>query len=534
MAKRCTSNKGCNYPRSRFWKKALAVDWFDHNNTDNNSGGGGVDIDSEYDNGSGEVLFVSFGDSMGVDSNNSSGPGPDPNGAGKIWNGTSFVNLGTVGPGDSGVITGRTDGSIWQQFCIDYHARTGKVACLVVRNIGGTKIYDTWNGTSATYNTAVSEVQAAMTAGNFSSVRFIIHVGVNDSTAGDAQADVISRFGTLISSINTTFSTPKIYYVMYGVKNTQGVRAPAIRAGIREHIITYTNVHVPYREGPLNPWGYIGADGVHRTQDGNNFAGSKIDDYLELEYDNPTFDRFALSIINGQYSASSWTQDRKNAVNTAISGLIADNVWHNMLGYWCGDVLHANDRHVDWCMTSVITDRGATVNIDSNIETNTGQTLNIPITPSTVPYRTHANTDTFISVRLGDYKSAVSGTKILCGVSSGTNIYGIQVGSTGTITFYCWSSSGPTKTGGAQDNTRYTVGRNAGDVKSYINGVSNGTSAVAAGSALTNGPEIGDRYTSGPAGFAVNSEYKDFCMGLDSAVDQAALYSRLETMFASI
>src|SRR5689334_10576252 len=81
-------------------------------------------IDNDFANANNEVLFIVQGDSTTIDSNNSTGPGPANNG--KLWNGSSFVSLGTVGPG-----VGTTDGSFLQQFALDYYTRTGKVACFV-------------------------------------------------------------------------------------------------------------------------------------------------------------------------------------------------------------------------------------------------------------------------------------------------------------------------------------------------------------------------------------------------------------------
>lgn len=68
---------------------------------------GPTGIDAEWANNANEVLFVVQGDSTCIDSNGSTGAGPANNG--KLWNGSAFVALGTVGPG-----VGTTDGSFCQ------------------------------------------------------------------------------------------------------------------------------------------------------------------------------------------------------------------------------------------------------------------------------------------------------------------------------------------------------------------------------------------------------------------------------------
>lgn len=489
-------------------------------------------IDAEWANSSGEVLFVVQGDSTTIDSNNGTGPGPANNG--KLWNGSAFVSLGTVGPG-----VGTTDGSFCQQFALDYYTRTGKIACFVNSGVGGTGCFATWNGVSSTFNDSMTEVGQAMTAGGFPKPRFILMCLVNDSTSGDTLATVNANFNAWIDAINTAYPTTQIYYSMFGVKNSQGVRAPQLRCNVREKWIATSNMHITHSDLYLADWGLISGDGVHPTQTGHNFRGSKIDSYLAME--SLGYNKFARTWINAQYDTMSLADAA--AWNTCIAGSIADGDWHNLTTFFNFDVTHANNRFVDGTFISRLTDRGVTVNLDASITTNTGQTLNLPVTPTTTPWRTHSNTDTFHAILFADVISTPGpGTKIAAGVSTGTNIFALQQSAAGLLTFFCWSSSGPTKTGGYQDNTLYAWGREGsaapggagGDVVSWIDGVENARTTVAAGAFNSTGPEVGDRYTAGPAGFALNAEYKCTFMGLGSAVNQADIRSRLVTLYASI
>lgn len=495
---------------------------------------GATGIDAEWANSSGEVLFIVQGDSTTLDSNDGTGPGPSNNG--KLWNGSSFDALGTVGPG-----TATVDGSFLQQFALDYYTRTGKVACFVDSGVGGSKVFDTWDGASSTYTSSMTEVGQAITAGGFPKVRFILKAGVNDSTAGDTAATVVTNFGNWIDAINTAYPTTEIYYVMFGVKTGQTTRAQILRCGFREKWIATSNLHIAYSELYLADWGLISADGVHPNQTGHNFGGAKIDQYLAMN--DLGYSKFARTIINSQKSLwASWTAGRAAAINTAIAGAVSDGDWHNTTACFFFDCVDNDDRFVDWTLISRLTDRGVAVTTDDCITTNTGDTLNIPCTPAAVPWRTHSNTDFFVSLRFGDVLVAPSGTKIAAGVSTGTNVMAMQQGATGTITFFGWGNTGPTKTGGYQDDTQYSWGREGtaapggagGDVVSWINGTENGRTTSAAGTANTTGPEIGDRYTAGPAGFALNAEYKYVIMGLGSSVNQADLYARFETLIAAV
>lgn len=492
-------------------------------------------IDAEWANNANEVLFAVQGDSTTLDSNDGTGPGPSNNG--KLWDGSAFQALGTVGPG-----VGTTDGSFCQQFALDYYTRTGKVVCFVNSGVGGSKCFDTWDGASSTFTSSMTEISQAITAGGFPGVRFILMALVNDSTAGDAVASVNAAFNAWIDAINTAYPTTKIYYNMFGVKSGQTTRAQILRCNVREKRIATANFHMPMSDQYLADWGMISGDGVHPNQTGHNFRGSKIDAYLAME--DLGYDRFARTIINGQKSLwQSWPAGRAAAMNTAIAGMVSDGDWENIFSCFFFDCVDNDDRFVDWCMISRLTDRGVTVNNEASITTNTGQTLNIPATPAAVPWRTHSNTDFFLSIRFADVISTPGpSTKIAAGVSTGTSIFAAQQSAAGLITFFCWSNTGPTKTGGYQDNTQYSWGREGtaapggagGDAVSWINGAFNARLTAAAGAANTTGPEIGDRYTAGPAGFALNAEYKYALQGLGSAVNQADVYARFETLIAAI
>lgn len=494
---------------------------------------GPTGIDAEWANNANEVLFVVQGDSTCIDSNGSTGAGPANNG--KLWNGSAFVALGTVGPG-----VGTTDGSFCQQFALDYYTRTGKVVCFVNSGVGGAKIVDVWDGVSATFAASMTEVGQAMTAGGFPKPRFILKAGVNDSTAAESTASVGAAFSAWIDAINTAYPTTEILYVMFGVKAGQTTRAQILRCLFREKRIATANVHVPYSELYLADWAMI-ADGTHPSQTGYNFGASKMDQYLAME--SLGYDRFARTIINGQKSLwASWPAGDADEYNDLISGMIADGDWHNITTCFNFDVHDDLDRFVDWTMLSRLVDRGVVVTTDDCITTNTGQTLNIPCTPVAVPWRTHSNTDFFIGILFGDILVVPSGAKIAAGVSTGTTIMALQQGATGLLTFYGWGNTGPTKTGGYQNNTMYAWGREGtaapggagGDVVSWIDGTENARLTAAAGTANTTGPEIGDRYTAGPAGFPLNAEYKCVIMGLGSAVNQADIRSRLVTFYAAI
>lgn len=491
-----------------------------------------IGIDAEWANGANQVLFIVEGDSTTLDSNNGTGAGPANNGL--RWDGSKFVNLGTVGPG-----VGTTDGSFLQQFAVDYYKRTGKIACFVDDGVGGTKVFDTWDGVSSVFTTSISNAKKAQIAGGFPKVRFILAALVNDSTAGDSVPTVNTNFNAWINAINAAFPLTKIYYFWFGVKSGQTTRAQILRCNVREKWIATSNLHIPFHDLYLADWSMISGDGVHPTQTGHNFRGAKLDTYMAWEAKG--YNKFSCSWINWQYS----TMSANDAIewDRCITGSISDGDWHNLTTFWNYDCADALDRFVDATGISRLTDRGVTVNVDASITTNTGQTLNMPCTPAAVPWRTHSNTDTFTAIYFRDVIAAPGpGTKIAAGVSTGTNINAVQQSAAGLLTFFCWSASGPTKTGGYIDDTLYAWGREGtaapggagGDVVSWIDGTENARTTVAAGAANTTGPEIGDRYTAGPAGFALNAEYKCSFMGLGSAVNQLRIRNRLVTLYSKI
>lgn len=486
-------------------------------------------IDDEWANGNNEVLFIVQGDSTVIDSNDSTGAGPANNG--KLWNGSAFVALGTVGPG-----VGTTDGSFCQQFALDYYTRTGKVVCFVNSGVGSTGCYETWNGVSAIYSASMVEAEQARVAGGFPKVRFIIDALSADAHSPDPIADCKTRYSDWIDAINTDYPDTMIYQVMFGVKSgIQTVRSPDLRGHVYEKMITTSNLHVVYGDLYSFTWGLISADGSHRTQTGHNFVGAKIDAFLAME--SLGWNKFAMMTMNSMYSLwASWPAGRADAINTAIAGSIAEGDWHNMLGYWSGNFVHANDRFVDWKLFNVITDRGVTYTLEDFTETNTGgATMSMPITVGSLPYRSHAATDTFVTIRIKDYKSTTAALRIPFGRSSGTNVYALQVSATtGLINLYIGNNTGVSLAGPPADNSRITGGRNGTTVTIYVNGSSAASGTSTAGAALTSGMEVGDRYTAGPAGFPANMELFDWGMGLESAVNQATFYARFETLYANI
>lgn len=492
---------------------------------------GPTGIDAEWANTSNEVLFIVQGDSTVIDSNDNTGAGPSNNG--KLWNGSAFVALGTVGPG-----VGTTDGSFSQQFALDYYTRTGKVACFVNSGVGSTGCFDTWNGVSATFAASMVEAEQARVAGGFPKVRFIIDALSADAHSPDPLQDCKDAYDDWIAAINTAYPATIIYQVMFGVKSSiQTVRSPNLRSHVYERMVATANLHVVYCDLYSFTWGLISADGSHRSQTGHNFVGSKIDAYLDLQLLG--YNKFANSIINSQYSLwkTAWPGGRAAAINTAIDGSISDGDWHNMLGYWTGDFVHANDRYVDWTLRNVLTDRGTTYTLDDFIETgaSVNQGMNMPITVASLPYRTHSMTDTFVSIRIKDYKSTSASTRIPFEILSGTNIYGIQVApTTNLMSAFVANNTAVTLAGPPADNSRLSVGRNGTTVRIYVNGASAASGTSTAGAALTLGMEVGDRYAGGPAGFPANMQLKDFCMGLESAVNHATFYARFETLYAAI
>lgn len=482
-------------------------------------------IDEEYRNASGQTLWWGIGDSTMI-SNNSTGAGTNPAaGIAQYWTGSAFADIPVTD------IPGAANGTIWGPFAAAHYARTGNKVAVVSSSIGGTKFFNTWNGSSAAYLAAETEALEAMVAGGFSKIRVVLSCGINDGTAGDTIATVNTNIGALIDRINLTFDSPEIYIFMFGVSSSGGTRFPQIRGYKREWAILHDNVKIALQLAPYNNWGLYSADGIHLSREGQDFLAEHFDRFLDLDQ---TANKWANFIIGSHYSVLTTTQ--KNAIYTFIDEMMVGDRWHNCLSFWHGENLpHENDFFVDWGGLNILIDESYQY-VNGIVTTNTNESFRMQVSVQNNTYR-WSKTNMSIGARIKDRKSAVGGsTRYLMGVSSGSNVIGIEETSAGAIRGYLHDLSTGlilAANGGFIDNNSYSIGRTGTDKFGYINGAEVDTeTGVTALTDLTNGIQVGGRYTAGATLF-LNCEYRYTWIATHDATFHSQIYAAGTNLIAN-
>lgn len=484
----------------------------------------GVNTSAVTTSANNEDLFWIIGDSFAQGSNNSTGAGPDATGKGYYFR----TSDNTIQPITTTDIPGAVNGSPWPQFCIDYFNSTGVKSVVIPNGIGGTKFFDTWNGTSGTYNSAKTDaIDAMATAGVTRLKGIIIICGVNDARGGDAIAAIGASVGNLFYQLDIDFPKTQIYVVMLGHSSTQTARLPQVRGYVRQQVANYTNAQIVCQLQAIHEWsgGYYGADDLHLNQTGNNLLGTMINRYLQL----PTaYSKHARAIVNSFYSD--------------VSANLPDvDAWINSLGTQYQDLVayhwmkapDKNDVFVDWGLCNQIIDNGFVFTANSFITTNTAQTIRMNISSNNSTYK-WTSTDMGIGAATLDRKGAFgTSTKYLMGTSSGSNVLGLAETSTGVMQYFVWDlGTASTGTGGFADNTEYAVDR-VGTTKSrVVNGSVTHTETIAALSPLTSAPEIGGRNTAGVT-LELNTEIAYFFWYKASNWNRSTFYNANTTLLAN-
>lgn len=477
-------------------------------------------------NADGQQAFWVIGDSFAQGSNNTTGPGPTPTAGTAFYFRTSDNTIQQIGATD---IPGASDGSPWPQFAIDYNASTGNKAVIIPNGIGGSEFFTSWNGTSAAYLAAKADAQDAMTAMGVTRLKWIIIIcGINDARSGAPLSSINSSIGNLFYQLNVDFPHANIGVVMFGVASTGAQLFATVRAMVKEQAIAYTKVHVLTCLAPYDEWGFYGADAIHLTQTGNNFLGSDINSYIQMD---PDLNKWTRSIANSYYSTLS--SGRVAAIETWMNSM--GSQYFDLEGYWKCKVPDKNDVFVDWALLTVPSDDGFDFTANSYITTDpTGsKAIRMNISPNNLTHRYNSG-DFGIGAATYDRKGAFgTSTKYLAGASSGSSILGLAETSTGVMQYFAYDNgTTATGTGGFADNTEYAVDR-IGTLKSrVVNGSVTHTETITASTVLTSGVEIGGRYTAGPSLF-LNADIAYFFWYKASTWDRSVFYNANVALEAS-
>lgn len=488
----------------------------------------GVNNSATTTSATGRELFWVFGDSFAAGSNNTTGAGP--NTAGEYFR-TSDNTIQVIGASD---IPGASNGSPWPQFCNDYIASTGNTPVIIPNGVGGSKFFDSWNGTSAAYLAAKQDAIDAMSVAGVTRLKGIIIIcGVNDARGGDGISAIGAAIGNLFYHLDIDFPKTQIYVVMLGHSNTNAQRLAPVRWYVRNQVKNYTNCHIVCQLQAIHEWtppagspgGYYGADNLHLNQTGNNLLGTMINRYMQL----PTsYNKFARAVINSYYSDLSAKLSAVHNYVTTMGTLFTDN----FIGYFKMKVPDKNDIFVDWAFLTVPVDNGFVFSANQFITTNTAETIRMNISTNSVSVG-YTSTDLGLGAATYDRKGAFgTSSKALLGASSGATSLAMVETSTGVMQWFLYDAgTGSTGTGGFADNTEYSMMRIGTAKTRYVNGVLANSETLAANAPLTAGVEIGGRNTSGVV-LELNAEIAYFFWFRATGWDPAVFYSANQTLEA--
>lgn len=311
-------------------------------------GGGGGDPTTNPD---GQQLIAFIGDSNIVGQGLTVGPTPTA-GTVKQWSGGAIINVTNTDISE-GLSTGQAAniGSMLPQFGINYNARTGKIPVLVSCGRGGSEFASAgddndWSTTGENRALAEARISAALAANGTTKLKeIIVNCGVNDFSGANTFATISTAIDSFHSWITTLCPGVRITYLQVGRTSVSIVstKQSQIRDKLRQLAEDNENVLLLNAPVALFDYGYMKADLLHYAQNGNNFLGAAINDYLEAVDEG--YNKFAASIFCSFKDAVNTT--KKDAINAFV-----EKYWNTNLALcetfqvFKGDTL-AN-TYLDW------------------------------------------------------------------------------------------------------------------------------------------------------------------------------------------
>lgn len=299
----------------------------------------------EFDNSKnttvdGRQVWLYFGDSLALGTNQGTDTGPEPYYANSVyyWNEGSSAAVAVT----TSDIGNANAGSMWPKFGIDYYKRTG-LRCVFVRNgIGGSNYFpdgDTndWYDYVGQYAQAVSTTKDCLANLGLTEVRgVIILCGINDARNAQDMSAIKTAIMMLVPKVNRTLGTPQIYFINVGRDengNGRGQRVLQVDEGIQDACKYFANCWEVIRLSDYITTPFIYSNSfadVHLTQFGYDFIGAKaVKNMLSMglisntprKYTYGTTVSATLSRLQGI------TEDDKMAVNDFIEYMVSKSEW---------------------------------------------------------------------------------------------------------------------------------------------------------------------------------------------------------------
>lgn len=274
-------------------------------------------------NASGEQVIAFIGDSNIVGQGLTVGPTPTAGTVKQLSSG-AIVNVTNTDILE-GLTTGQAAniGSMMPKFGIDYNARTGKIPVIVSCGRGGSEFasaVDDNDFSPTGENRALTEarIASALTLnGTTKLAEIIVNLGINDFSSANSFATISTAIDSFFTWLTTTYPGVRITMLQIGrtAASINSTKQSQIRDKLRSVSESNANIHLLHAPVAFNDYGYMKADLLHYNQDGNNFLGEIIDDYLEAV--DAGYDKIAAGIFCSFKDAVNST--KKDAINAFIS-----------------------------------------------------------------------------------------------------------------------------------------------------------------------------------------------------------------------
>lgn len=475
-------------------------------------------------------LFLIIGDSNG-DGRGSTIP-TIPSETLYNWNGSAFDEITTQTVANDG-----SYGSAWQQMAVNFRNSFGRPVYIVNKCSGGSEFYpngdnNNWYTSGTLYSPAVTAANAAKTALAITRLSVIVCLGINDIRGAQTTGNIQTAMASLMTRLNSDFSTPEIYIIMPGrddITGYNGSRHQVVRRLLMNHA-TDANIHIVAQMLPLANWSLYDVDNLHLTQTGYNLLGAQIARYfIHSSYAKET--RSILASFKNDVSAAV-----KSAINTFVTSFTSFYATVDSFYILVGS--DADNKKVDWGLLSApqfisVTDATAGVTTagtsSSYIRTNLFHDLQ-STTRSTV-------TDFAEFVKTGTVTTSGATSAFLFGKSqSGVSLRIYQGGSALNVQAYdAGGDSNGAETKFA-DNAVYAIARN-GTNKMMKKDSSDVISVTVASTGNVNSRDsmIGTINASGtPSATAIQAQFKCYGILQLSDVTWSTFVTNLNTLLTTM
>jgi lysophospholipase L1-like esterase len=513
------------YPRKRWWKKTLNVDWFDRLS----SNGGEQITDTTAD---GKQVFWIIGDSN-ADGRGATIPTVE---SGTLYNWDKTNDTPITITTESVANDDNTKGSIWQQMATDWKAASGYSSVIVQCGRGGSEVAAAgdnidWSETGTLYAPALEDVQNALTHYGLTRPKaIIINLGINDITAAKSTATIEAAIDSLLSRLTTEYPDTPILIIQVGRHGSASIDASLYH--IREYYVSKAqameNVHIVGQATSLIGAGQYNGDNLHYSQAGNNSLGSMLARWLN----NSSYDKWSRAVISSHFDDLS--ANRKALVDQVVSGLVDRGDYFDVEQLSVFKTTTENNIYNDWAFLGYTFKVGSTFSENSHIATSGSPNVH---TYSYIPSvaNSRASQDDFIEgVKLKTRTTPDGTTAVLfggCNASSAHSHYVRQ-----TTTNSSFTSNDATGTNGPETNLAagnfYATARNAGTKYLIKNSSVSQSASLASSGQSTQLPRIGGFNNNGTTGTYLAGEYEYLLVAKYTTFDLASFITDIEYLIA--